>query len=137
MKTHTQKGVMRLGFRHDIADMTVKGSVGNTPRRFSRARSASILFMKATNPQFLATALCSSVRGHIILTLARGPYRPKISQSCCSVICGQRLPRKRFVVDLSVSSSYGYPTRDRVVSRNEGNCTFTETAPPVHIFIVE
>lgn len=34
----------------------------------------------------------------MILILAKGPYRPKISISCCSDILGFRLPRYRFVV---------------------------------------
>jgi hypothetical protein len=41
--------------------------------RFFRALSASLRFIKATKPQFLSLALSSSVRGHMIFTLARGP----------------------------------------------------------------
>lgn len=66
----------------------MKGNVAKiVPFRFLSARSASLLFMKATKPQFLSRALSSSVLGHMILTLASGPYRPNSWQSISSFIC--------------------------------------------------
>lgn len=44
----------------------------------SIASCPSALFIKATKPQFLCLLRSSSVRGHMIFTLAIGPNLPKV-----------------------------------------------------------
>ena len=56
------------------------------PCSMARALSPSLRFMNATKPQLRPRCRASSVRGHMILTLASGPYLPNISHNCCSDI---------------------------------------------------
>lgn len=71
-----------------------------SPLRFFSARSPSLRLMKATKPQFLCLAFSSSLRGHIIFILAKGPYLPNISINCCSVICKDERSVKGEIVAL-------------------------------------
>jgi len=57
----------------------------HTPSMSSSALSPSTLLMNATKPQLRLRSFSSSVLGHIIFTLAKGPYLPKILQSCSSL----------------------------------------------------
>ncbi|BAS77297.1 Os02g0179950 [Oryza sativa Japonica Group] len=62
--------------------------------------------MKATKPQFLCLLRSSSVRGHIILTLAIGPKRPNVLIRKFSMpTLGERFPTYKFVVCGSPSSN--------------------------------
>uniref|UniRef100_A0A0A9DYR7 Uncharacterized protein n=1 Tax=Arundo donax TaxID=35708 RepID=A0A0A9DYR7_ARUDO len=54
--------------------------------------------MKATKPQFRCLLCSSSVLGHIILTLAIGPNRPKVLKRKFSSTLGDRFPTYKFVV---------------------------------------
>lgn len=71
-----------------------------SPLRFFSARSPSLRLMNATKPQFLCLAFSSSLRGHIIFILAKGPYLPNISINCCSVICKDERSVKGEIVAL-------------------------------------
>lgn len=54
------------------------------------ALSASFRVMKATKARFEVRPRSSSVRGHIIFTLAKGPYLQNSLQSISSFICIDR-----------------------------------------------
>jgi hypothetical protein len=56
------------------------------PSRLYKCNPAG-LTMKATKPQFLPRARCSSSRGHMIFTLPMGPKRPNSRARCASFTC--------------------------------------------------
>lgn len=59
------------------------------------ALSASLRVMKATKPRLETRVRSSSVRGHMIFTLARGPYLPNSLHSISSFISGENRRRER------------------------------------------
>ena len=63
-----------------------RGVTPDLPFNALMALSASFRVMKATKPQLRFLLLSSSVLGHMILTLARGPYFPNSSHNISSSI---------------------------------------------------